>query len=64
VHGVERLLDELRVAAPAARVAVFRASQHTPRSTVRLFARAAAVLGPSGSALHNVVFSRPASSES
>lgn len=59
VHGVERLFEELRSAMPAARLTVFRASQHTPRSTVRLFARAAAVLGPSGSALHNVVFSRP-----
>ena len=41
------------------RIAFFRGSQHTPRSTVHLFSQAAAVLGPSGSAMHNIVFCRP-----
>tara|TARA_B100000768_G_C11034980_1_gene271750 strand:+ start:177 stop:599 length:423 start_codon:yes stop_codon:yes gene_type:complete len=50
---------ELQAAMPAVRIAFFRASQHTPRSTVHLFSQAAAVLGPSGSAMHNIVFCRP-----
>ena len=59
VHGVPALLAALKAAMPTADVAFFRASQHTPHSTVDLFSKAAAVLGPSGSAMHNIIFCRP-----
>mmetsp|Transcript_3797 Transcript_3797/g.12112 ORF Transcript_3797/g.12112 Transcript_3797/m.12112 type:complete len:680 (-) Transcript_3797:1130-3169(-) len=34
-------------------------SHSTPSQTVETFARAAAIIGPSGSAMHNILFARP-----
>lgn len=44
---------------PSYQIVVFRGSEHSPQQTVELFSRAVAVVGPSGSALHNILFCKP-----
>ena len=59
VVQTEEIVSALAAALPQHKVVTFLGSHSSPSKTVRLFSRAAAVIGPSGSALHNVVFARP-----
>ena len=59
VEQTAEILKGLARRLPSYRIVSYQGSKYTPRETVRLFANAAAVIGPSGSALHNVVFCSP-----
>ena len=53
------IASALGTALPDHRIVFFRGSRFSPNETVRLFSQADAVVGPSGSGLHNILFARP-----
>ncbi|KAL1527487.1 hypothetical protein AB1Y20_016152 [Prymnesium parvum] len=59
VPRAQQILAALRARLPDYRLVDFRGSKFSPAQTVQLFSAASLVLGPSGSAMHNVLFCRP-----